>query len=550
MHLAYLIADLRRRANACMLAGRVPIPIRKGRNVSRSTSVPKIVCGLVRRLCFLLIGTHAIVAGAGVLEQPDGDTSSPIIRHAAALGDNLSLGNVPLLEYSTFLGGKDDDVAYAVAVDGEGNAYVAGGTSSASIGRDTAGVNKGRSDALVIKVNANGRSVAYAKQLGGRGWDSAYALTVDDEGGVYIVGTTLSDDFPTLSAYQPTLRGARNAFVTKLDRTGAISYSTYLGGTAQEIARAVVSDGHGGIYVAGETSSYDFPGIEDAPRLYGGGGVDGFVAHLDATGKLTAATYIGGSGDDKINTLVRGEDGALYIAGSTTTLDFGSSVNLGGGASGGVKAFMAKLSPSNLALEYLVKLGGSGNDLGLALAIDATGVIHIAGSTTSSDFPLVSPFQSRFGGQTDGFIASISPDGRRLLSSTYLGGEEIDYIYAAALDAKGSLYVTGETRSPDFPLKHNIPPVRPICTCGASAFITKLAPQLDKIIYSTTVSGSGWDYGYGIAVDAAERTYVVGNTNAHDFPTTRGSAEELMLGVADAFLIKIRRFDHEQLHEQ
>lgn len=503
----------------------------------------QVLSGFIVCFGILLAGVSPACYSAGVAGLPEiGQTHTQAHNHGVPVvvpATKMALGDLPRIEYSTFVGGADDDVAYAVALDPERNAYIVGGTSTPQIGTLAEGANKGGVDALLVKLNADGKTAAYSKQIGGRNWDTAYAVAVDREGSVFVAGTTLSEDFPTVAAHQKTLRGSRNAFVMKFSRHGEIVYATFLGGSSTDVARAVVSDGRGGVYVAGETSSSDFPGVGVRQVAFGGGSMDGFVAHLNEVGRLTSASYVGGNGDDKVSALALGHDGVVYVAGSTTSRGLRFYKNLGGANLDGTKAFVARLSPETLAVEYMAVLGGSGNDLGLALTINTKGMLYLAGSTTSPDFPLVSPMQSVLGGMTDGFIAKISPDGRHLLSSTYIGGEEIDYVYAAALDAMDNLYVTGETRSPDFPLKHNIRPMRPICTCGASAFVTKIGPKLDKIIYSTTVSGSGWDYGYGIAADNTGRAYVVGNTNAHDFPTTSGSAEEFMMGVADAFLFRI-----------
>ncbi|HEV8306236.1 MAG TPA: SBBP repeat-containing protein, partial [Methylomirabilota bacterium] len=234
----------------------------------------------------------------------------------------------PVLIYSTFLGGSGADEGFGIAVDAAGSAYVTGWTASASF-PTTAGAldttfNGGSADAFVTKLNSTGSALVYSTYLGGSGEDKSQAIAVDAAGNAYVTGWTDSSDFPTTAgAFQTALGGGRDAFVAKLNPSGSgLVYSTYLGGSGNEsnvdFSPGIALDAAGNAYVTGGTSSSNFPTTAGAFQTSLGGSFDAFVTKLNPTGTaLVYSTYLGGSGDDQGHGIQVDASGHAYVTGYT-----------------------------------------------------------------------------------------------------------------------------------------------------------------------------------------------------------------------------------------
>ena len=407
----------------------------------------------------------------------------------------------PVLIYSTFLGGSSSEQAYGVAVDGSGSVYVTGSTSSL----DFPATNRfwptqpsptNNCDLIVVlnmvtsgcafvtKFSPAGNSVIYSTVFGP---GAAFDIAVDAAGSVYVTGDTCSPDFPTVNPFQASLSGPMpncDAFVTKLSPAGdALVYSTFLGGSCGDAGVGIAVDATGNAYVAGETGSVipinepcaaaNFPVVNGFQSTHGGI-MDAFVAKLDPTGsRLLYSTYLGGRGDD--------------------------------GASG--------------------------------IALDGAGNIYVGGTTTSSNFPTMHPFQACGMGGEDGFMAKLSPSGDALMYSTCLGGACLDQIHAIAIDSSGHAYATGETCSSEYPTLNAFQNVRR--APSRDGFVTKLSPAGDSLAYSTFLGGSSLDTPYGIAVDPSGNAYITGQTFSADFPTVNPIQPTLADSRADAFVARI-----------
>jgi len=298
----------------------------------------------------------------------------------------------PVLNYSTYLGGGNDDQGNSIAVDTSGNAYVTGQTSSvnfpvANALQSTYG--GGASNVFVTKLNAAGTAILYSTYLGGTvvqgqgGDDRGYGIAVDASGNAYITGSTTSSNFPLANPIQSNLNGNNDAFISKLNASGsALVYSTYLGGGAgsyynQDEGRAIAIDVNGNAYVAGSTKSNDFPIINPVQATNQGGNYneDAFVAKLNSAGTaLIYSTYLGGSGDEHANAIAVDASGYAYVTGSTVSTNFptanGPQLNFGGGSD----AFVTKLSITGTALVYSTYLGGTGYyESGNGIAADHVG---------------------------------------------------------------------------------------------------------------------------------------------------------------------------------
>lgn len=430
----------------------------------------------------------------------------------------------PTLVYATYLGGSDNDGTRAIAVDSAGNIYVAGSALSINLphtggsfqasyhGGSMAGQTDFGGDAFVAKYTPAG-ALSYVTYLGGNGDDGATAIAVDSTGNAYVAGFTQSTDFPTTSgAFQTRYGGASinptgttfgDAFVSKLNATGTgLLYSTFLGGSLDDKATAVAIDSGGNAYVGGTTLSANFP-----------------------TSNAFQPAYKGTSGQPPLCSGC----GPLMVNGD---------------------GFLAKVNPTGSGLVYSTFFGGAADDAITSLALDGSNNVYVGGSTLSADFPVLNAFQAKFGGSStlanqpvvvvgDGFISKFDTTGK-LSYSTYLGGSADDVVMGIAVDSTGAVYATGFTVSANFPVSATAAqktakgPARITAQRGfawGDAFVAKLAPAGNSLVYSTYLGGSADDAGMAIAVDSTGVAYVVGFAfSATDFPITANALQKTFGG--------------------
>jgi uncharacterized repeat protein (TIGR01451 family) len=450
----------------------------------------------------------------------------------------------PVLNYSTFFGGSSDDTAYAVATDPSGNTYIAGYTASVDLSTTTGVLDRnfigGTLDAFVAKFSPTG-TLLYTTYLGGTGDEEAYGLAVDSQGQAYLTGYTTSPDFPTTpGAYRSTLSGASDAFVAKLNPAGtALVYSSYLGGSGDDTGWGIAVDSLGDMFVTGSTSSTDFPVTAGSyRRAYSGGELDGFVTAIYPYGGFLYSTYLGGSGEDVPYAIALDSSGNAYVAGETQSTDFPNSPGeIQASKLGSTNVFVSSLNPSGTALNYSTFLGGSSDDHAYGVAVDSAGNAYVTGYTASTDFPhTAGVLQSANGGGYDGFVAKINQSGTALVYSTFLGGSGDDYAVAIALDGIGNAYVTGNTSSANFPITPDATQASLVSTYGA--FVAVLNGSGSALSYGTYLGGSGFETGYGIALSPDREFTSVGYTVSPDFPVTAGAFQKTLAGGADAFLAR------------
>ncbi|HWP46435.1 MAG TPA: SBBP repeat-containing protein [Candidatus Limnocylindrales bacterium] len=391
--------------------------------------------------------------------------------------------------------------------------------------------------------------LTYSTYLGGSSEDFSRGIAVDSGGNAYVIGNTFSLDFPTVNPVQPSKGDFfdSDSFVAKVDPTGStLIYVTYLGGSHNDFGRGVAVDPRGNAYIVGNTNSMDFPTANPFQPIFGGGSSfgDAFVAKLDPTGStLIYSTYVGGDNPDEGKAIAVDLEGNAYITGNTLSTNF-PVLNpfqpvFGGGKGSFGDAFITKLNPNGSAV-YSTYLGGRGEDSGRSIAVDALGHAYVTGFTTSVNFPTVAPIQSAFGGGSsfgDAFVTKLNPAGSALIYSTYLGGNGEDVGRGIAVDIFGSVYITGETSSADFPTKNPLQRKQG-SFLDKDAFIAKLNPAGSALIYSTYLGGKAYDVGRGIAVDMAGNAYVVGATGSTQFPTVN-PFQPFYGGSLDAFVAKL-----------
>jgi beta-propeller repeat-containing protein len=453
----------------------------------------------------------------------------------------------PILAYSTYLGGSDYDKAYGIALDVEGNAYLAGYTESSDFptANPSQPMNASGEDVFIAKLNAEGSALIYSTYLGGSDVELAEGgITVDQDGNAYVVGFTTSTDFPLANPLQSTYTGPFvDAFITKLNADGSsLVYSTYFGGSNNEFPQGIRVDSGGNAYITGYTFSSDFP-IENALQPTLGGFQDAFVTKLNPSGSaLVYSTYIGGSDSDSGESLTLDAAGNVYLTGYTYSVDFPTVNPFQPTKQGSLfsnDAYMMKLDATGTAILYSTYLGGSGTDGGSAIVVDAGGNICVTGETSSSDFPTVNPLQqysSDIEQYSDLFVAKFNPTGSTLLYSTYLGGSGDDYVEDLAVDSEGNVYFTGVTYSTEFPTLNPLQPT-PIDTADftGNAFVAGVNAIGSGLVFSTYLGGDGDDEGHGIALDASGNIYVVGGTASADFITTTGAFQRLLGNPYDYF---------------
>jgi beta-propeller repeat-containing protein len=441
----------------------------------------------------------------------------------------------PSLLFATSVGGRAAEEGRTIATDSSGFIYVAGSTRSLSFADlSSAKSLSGKTDIFLSKMRHDG-TVVYTAYLNGSDADLVNAITVDTSGNVYLAGETNSANFPVYRPLQAACtRDISNscsgdAFVAKIDANGKLIYSTVIGGTGKDVATAVAADADGNAFIAGSTSSTDFPVINHFQSAAAGKG-DAFVAKISADGShVIYATYLGGSGADEARSIAVDRSGSVYVAGQTTSINFPTHAPLQpncamGAAATCVDAFVSKFSLDGSELVYSTYIGGSGHDSTAALALDETGNAYVTGSTDSSDFPVAHALQGVNGGEMDAFVAKLDATGAALIYSTYLGGSAEDAGTAIAVDPDGGVHVTGRSTSLDL-LQKNAIQERSI---GADAFVAGLDSIGSTLLYSTYLGGQGNDTGNGIALDASGNVFVTGGTDSRN-------GEAFVAALSDAF---------------
>jgi len=469
------------------------------------------------------------------------------------------------VDFATYLGGSQYDRAQGVAVDRHGQIYVVLNTFSTNL-PTTAGVcdrtHNGGQDAYVAKLAGDGRSLVWGTYLGGSAEDRGYGVRIGTDGSVYVIGITKSSNFPTTAgAFQRTLGGDADIFVTRLTGDGTtLIYSTYLGGSAEDWCRGnVFVDPQGAIYLGGHTKSANYPTTPGAyQRVHANpGGWDAILTKVAPDGgRLVFSTLYGGRGYDATYTgVVVHADGTICVAGMTNSADLPVTAGAFQGTYGGGTGtdpyvmgdgLVARFSADGSQLLFSTYLGGSGNDAcsgNDGLVLDVRGNAIVTGITSSVNFPTTAgAFDRTYAGGIDGFVAKLSPDGRSLLASTYIGGSAAEETSGIDIDPNGRIYLSGTTASRDYPVT---PDALQASFGGGEAdvMVSVLTPDLSSLLWSTYYGGGGVggyaERGRCLTLDNRGRIVVSGDTNSSDFPCTPGVLQTSLAGDSDAFVLRL-----------
>ncbi len=437
----------------------------------------------------------------------------------------------PVLEYATFLGGTFTQGSFkeSVRVDAAGNVYLAGIVNPAD--------STPSGTANLVKFSPAQNRILYWVTYGsGTGAQTLTpsSLAIDSQGSAYICGVTSQTNMPTVNAYQSRNNSSYgNGFVAKFAPDGqSLVYSTYLGGSMQAWLYGIAVDSSGNAFVTGETTANDYPvlnAVQSTNKTVSNpaaNGAQAVMAGFSPTGSLLFSTYFGGAGGAAASGVAVGSDGSPVFVGTAEAsggyVDFPATANaIQSVVPPTESAFAAKFTPTG-QLVFATLFGGD-YSIGYAVAVDSQNNIYAGGEAQEGKLTVVNGLISQPPGIHNAFVAKLSPDGSRLLYSTYLGGYGIDDLYSVGLDSTGNIYAAGVTSSPNFPVKNSLVQFQNQTQNGRYpqyGFLTKISPDGQSLIYSTLIGGNASSTEVlGMAVTPSGSAYLTGTSSATNLPT-------------------------------
>ena len=369
-------------------------------------------------------------------------------------------------------------------------------------------------------------SLEQSSFLGGNGTDDARGVAVAPDGCIWVCGYTMSTNFPLVNATDSTLGGSQDGFVSKFSPDGrTLLFSTYLGGSGDDIAYGITVDAEGSVYICGTTDSGNFPTRNPFQASLNGFWTDNFICKLDASGtNMVYSSYLGGSFFDYCYSIAVDTSGCAYVAGMSYSTDFPvvnpyQSTNM---LASGYNFTLTKVASNGASMVYSTYLGGSGaGHEDPRVAVTPDGIAYFAGSTTSTNYPVVNPYQTNHAGPSpnswDTVVSVFSADGSSLTYSTYLGGsEDIDKAICIAVGEDRAITLVGHTQSDNFPVTNAI---QASIMAQPDLFVTRFTPAGDALDFSTYLGGWDWDYGAGIALGDNGSVVAIGIGVSLNYPT-------------------------------
>jgi subtilisin family serine protease len=457
-------------------------------------------------------GTYYLgVSGSG------NDQYDPHVGGSGSAGDTghyrLDVSVDIKLEFSRYFGGTGhEDSIMATAVAGHGGVLVTGWTDSVDLPEALNSHHGGTYDAFVANMGPDG-TVLWSTYVGGSDWDWAEWIAVDADDNVYVLGITYSNDLPKSTNSSPG--GSQNAFAAKLDASGELMWTTYVGGSAFDSGNGIAIDSNNNVLIGGYTSSQDLP---NAINEYHGGTRDHFVAKLGNDGSFKWSMYLGGSDVESVGGLAVDHHDNIIFFGSTLSEDLpGAGNSYPGGARSGYLTKIVLDEGGQPSLAWITYWGGSGTDSLTALAIDQHNNFLITGQTRSTDLPeATNGYLSYSGTPFQAFVAKLNGEDGSAMWTTYLGGATgRSESRAVAVDDRDNVFAAGFILgSRDYRAATNRPPG------SDSASLVKLDAETGEATWMLYLGGSGWDEASAVAIGPEGQVYVSGYTASPDFTGT------------------------------
>jgi hypothetical protein len=471
-----------------------------------------------------------------------------------------------VLSYSTYFGGSDYEVVRDVAINSQGFMVLVGETISEDFPTNgpplqpEGGTQINGFVTVLDPFAGAGQGLAFSGHFGGFQDETVNRMKLDFDGSIYVVGMTLSGDFPTtdnaVQATKPepidgeTTTSSDNAYLVKfnLDRDPIMQYSTYLGGVGRDVAYGLAVENNDRAYVTGYTDSDHFPLTPNPMQEFMRGGGDMFFTLVDTVGGgLIYSSYLGGTSSDLGTDVAVDTEGVAYVTGFTNSDDYPINENpYQGQLQGQGDAFLTRVDwqEDGLAgLGYSTYIGGSDLDYGLGLLKSADGNYEVLGYTLSEDYPTTAAaIQSANAGNADVFLTTMDPrkaGGEGLLYSTYYGGSGGDVPYRMVWDSAGMLVLAGYTLSGDLPIVGDY--YNQAYSGLTDAFFARIDPKAPAgggLKCSSFFGGSLQDVAWSMTLDNLDNIYLVGQTRSPDFPVTDNAFNNQRPGILSGFASK------------
>jgi hypothetical protein len=505
---------------------------------------------------FVLDAKNSVTFQLGSYDHSKALVIDPTLGYSTYLGGT---GN----DYATAIAVDSTGSAYVTGYTASADFPTTSGSFQTTCGGGTA-CSATHINAFVTKLNSTGTALVYSTYLGGNSKDYGYGIAVDGSGDAFIAGTTFSQDFPvTAGSYQPTcgagLCADGGGFITEVNPTGSgLVYSTYLGGTNTNQMNAIALDSSGDAYVTGYTKSTNFPvtpGVfqpkcASCKQTF----VDSYVTKINSSGTaLVYSTFLGGNNADVGYAITVDSTDNAYVTGYTYSTNFPTTPGAFQTTLGAVTGiFVTKINPTASEMAYSTYLNGSATGTsacaacGSSIAVDAEGDAYVAGLTWETNFPTTpGAFQVNYGGGFhDAFVTKFNPTGTGLIYSTYIGGSGDDGATSIVLDSSGTAYVKGNTFSTNFPTTPGAYSNTYTAGTDSETFVLILNPAGSALNYSTYLGGvAGSEYGLATNMIALDNQvppgiYITGYTNSTTFPTTAGAFQTKHSGAYDGYVTK------------
>jgi hypothetical protein len=457
----------------------------------------------------------------------------------------------PYLEYSTYIGGYNEDIGSKIITDSKKNILVTGGTASTIFpvinGTFDTTYNGGESDVFITKFDPSGTKMIFSTYIGGNSSEEGLDIRIDSLDNIVIVGMTNSSDFPvTNNSFDTQYNKYWDLFALKLNNNGSkLLFSSFIGGNKSDHPRKFILDKNDNLYICGHTNSIDFPTTSEAYNSTKNNESDTFFLKLSSNGSaLIYSTYIGGNSWDESYDIDIDSNKNIIIVGYTNSSDFPITTGVYQEKFyGGSDIFILRFNFTQNTINFSTYIGGSDFDVCWGFTLDNSNNIVLAGYSSSIDYPTtMNSFNNSYNGSyTTTIISILNSNGSKLLYSTFIGGNNDDIGVDVALDSYGNVIVTGWTSSSDFPTSN-----KAFDTTfngsggwwGGDLFLIKLNHNLSELQYSTYIGGNGLDICNGMYIDGVNSIYITGYTDSSDFPTTPNAFQQKRNYPWDIFILK------------